>query len=70
MNREHAALSRRLRAFILAALLPLSLVSFGSISACGEYKPVLQELKGIEELKARFNRDRGKARIVLLLSPT
>jgi hypothetical protein len=54
----------------LTALLPLSFFSFVSIAGCGEHKPVLQELKGVDELKARFNRDRGKPRIVLLLSPT
>ena len=68
MNRRYAglgALGRRLRSLILTALLPLCV-----ISACGEYKPVLQDLNGVEELKARFNKDRGKPRIVLLLSPT
>jgi hypothetical protein len=32
--------------------------------------PVLTDLKGIEELKTFFNRDAGRVRLVLLLSPT
>jgi hypothetical protein len=55
---------RRLRSHILAAL--LCVLSFG----CGEYKPVLQDLEGVDAFKAQFNKDRGKPRVVLLLSPT
>ena len=32
--------------------------------------PVLDDLGGVEQFKARFNRDRGQTRILLLLSPT
>ena len=32
--------------------------------------PVLSDLKGVDELKMLFNQDRGKPRLVLLLSPT
>lgn len=32
--------------------------------------PVLQDLHRVEELREMFNRDAGKVRIVLLLSPT
>ena len=32
--------------------------------------PSLADLKGVDELKALFNRDVGKVRLVLLLSPT
>ena len=32
--------------------------------------PSLTDLKGVEELKTLFNRDAGKVRLVLLVSPT
>ena len=62
MNYRHAR--------ALAALLPLCLLSFSFLVGCGEDKPVLQDLTGVEELKAQFNKDSGKPRVVLLLSPT
>lgn len=33
-------------------------------------KATLTELHNVEELRARFNQDKGKTRLVLLLSPT
>jgi hypothetical protein len=41
-----------------------------STSCRGDKKGTLQDLNNIDALKARFNRDAGKPRIVLLLSPT
>jgi hypothetical protein len=38
----------------------------GQLSAA----PALTDLQGVGELKALFNRDVGKVRLVLLLSPT
>ena len=32
--------------------------------------PVLNELEGVDQFKARFNEDRGVSRIILLMSPT
>ena len=32
--------------------------------------PTLSDLKSVDELKTLFNQDRGKPRLVLLLSPT
>ena len=58
------------RARVLAALLPLCLLSLSFLGGCREYKPVLEDLTGVEGLKAQFNKDGGKPRVVLLLSPT
>jgi hypothetical protein len=32
--------------------------------------PVLRDLRSVDELRSAFNRDAGKVRLVLLLSPT
>jgi hypothetical protein len=32
--------------------------------------PKLTDLNGVDDLKARFHRDSGKVRLVLLMSPT
>ena len=42
----------------------------GFAAACGRSAGTLVDLDGVEELRAQFNRDAGKPRIVLLLSPT
>jgi hypothetical protein len=47
----------------------LLLIAAGS-AGCQSDTATLSNLNGIDELKARFNRDAGKPRIVLLLSPT
>jgi hypothetical protein len=74
MHTEHAGTAGRaglrLRSHILAALLPLCFVSFGYVTGCGEFKPVLQDLDSVDALKTQFNKDRGRPRVVLLLSPT
>jgi len=62
MNSRHAR--------VLATLLPLCLLSLSFLAGCREYKPVLQDLTSVDELKAQFNKDSGKPRVVLLLSPT
>jgi hypothetical protein len=53
-------------AVLLLVVLPAAVGSAG----CESRKATLSDLSGFEELKARFNRDAGKPRIVLLLSPT
>jgi hypothetical protein len=45
-------------------------VSLAPLSGCKPGPPTLVELQGVEALQARFNRDAGKTRVVLLLSPT
>lgn len=57
------------RALLVAPLAAMLLA--GASAACRDRgKATLSHLRGVEELKARFNRDAGTPRIVLLLSPT
>lgn len=51
---------------VIFPLLVLSLATLG----CQRQPPTLQDLPGVDALKAQFNADAGKPRIVLLLSPT
>ena len=39
------------------------------VAACA-FKPSLKDISSPEPLKARFNADAGKPRVILLLSPT
>jgi hypothetical protein len=60
---------RRRPSHVLVALVVLLLA--GAAAGCrGNGKATLSHLTGVEELKARFNRDAGKPRMVLLVSPT
>jgi hypothetical protein len=53
------------------AVLGLVLLAAGLSAGCsGDESGRLQDLNNIGDLKTRFNRDAGKPRIVLLLSPT
>ena len=54
----------------LAAALTVVLLLIAGSAGCQSGTATLSNLNGIDELKARFNRDAGKPRIVLLLSPT
>ena len=42
----------------------------GLLSSSLTAAPSLTDLRGVEELKALFNKDAGKVRLVLLVSPT
>ena len=59
--------ARRLRLVSLAGVLTLV---FAACGGSGGNMPTLSDLNGVEALKAQFNRDAGKPRVVLLLSPT
>jgi hypothetical protein len=54
----------------IALLLLLCVLLAASATGCRKHAPVLEDLNGVAQLKARFNRDEGKPRVVLLLSPT
>jgi hypothetical protein len=56
-----------LAALIISAGLVIHFKSAGQPAAAR--KP-LTEIKSIETLRAQFNRDAGKTRLILLLSPT
>ena len=62
---------------VLVATAILSLLVGGDVSRPGANAsltvfaaPSLTNLKDVEELKTLFNRDAGKVRLVLLVSPT
>jgi len=62
-----------LSSLVFSVLTLISLV--GGPSTTGDVSrlvaaPSLADLQGVDELKALFNRDVGKVRLVLLLSPT
>jgi hypothetical protein len=67
----HAVLRRAQRRLGLGASI-LGLVCLAALSSScrGSEAGTLHDLDNIGDLKARFNRDAGKPRIVLLLSPT
>ena len=39
-------------------------------ASCAQAKSTLADISSVNDLKARFNADAGKPRIILLLSPT
>ena len=54
----------------LAALI-LSLATIGAAAQSAEEgTPKMKDLESVDELKAKFNEDAGKRRLLLLLSPT
>jgi hypothetical protein len=52
------------------AVWALAALTVSLLTGCKPAPPTLSDLSSVDELKARFNGDAGKPRIVLLLSPT
>jgi hypothetical protein len=48
----------------------LAALTVALATGCRPSPPALTNIAGVEALKARFNADAGKPRIILLLSPT
>ncbi|MEO6214225.1 MAG: hypothetical protein ABIP65_11415 [Vicinamibacterales bacterium] len=61
---------RRRRLRLTCSLLFAALAACLLVGACGAGTPTLADIASVDALKARFNEDAGKPRIVLLLSPT
>ena len=63
-------LKKRWKWLVIAVVLVAAIIA----GVIGSIKPdsnvVLTELNSIEELRARFNQDKGTPRLLLLLSPT
>ena len=55
-------------AMAFAFMLPSCRSGAGRPPASARWAPA--ELTGVEALRAQFNRDRGQARLILILSPT
>ncbi len=55
--------------FVFVVLLALALVGM-ELAEGPAQTATLHELASVDQLKARFNRDAGQPRLVLLLSPT
>lgn len=50
--------------------LALTLGILATAHSAGENEAKMKNLKSVDELKAQFNADAGKRRLLLLLSPT
>lgn len=60
---------RALGKWLLIVSLIAAAIILGLASSPSPSTP-LTEMKSVEELKSRFNQDRGMARMILLISPT
>jgi hypothetical protein len=60
---------RELRRLISSALVLSVLMPLAWATGCSR-APSLSNISSVNELKARFNADAGKPRLILLMSPT
>jgi hypothetical protein len=65
-----------IRTRLLAGILAFGVLTsaggmrIGGAAAIVQASSKLEDLRGVEELKALFNKDAGRVRLVLLVSPT
>lgn len=65
------ARGRRCLRTTAASILPVVLVlALGFTAGCRQAAGRISDLDGVQQLQAQFDRDAGKPRVVLLLSPT
>jgi hypothetical protein len=57
------------RAFLQYALTTAA-VAYARLDTAFAAAPTLADLQSVDELRVQFNRDAGKTRLLLLLSPT
>ena len=61
---------RAVLALVAGTALTAAVTAFPPIAASAQSTLALSDLSGSEQLRTRFNEDRGHVRLVLLLSPT
>jgi hypothetical protein len=61
---------RRLGVSLAAAILTATLHSAAGARSVPAAAPVLHDVRGTADVRARFEQDRGHVRILMLLSPT
>ena len=68
--RNRARAKRRIRSLAAAALLAASALPYSASQAAPRPEPELVDLQSVDDLRGAFDRDAGRVRLVLLLSPT
>ncbi len=64
-----ANIKRRGLKWLLIVALFAAAIGLGLFAAPRPESPLI-DLRSVEDLRARFNQDKGKSRIILLLAPT
>ena len=70
MLRNRAPIERRIRVLAAAAVVAASALPYPASQAAPRPEPELVDLQSIDDLRGAFDRDAGRVRLVLLLSPT